>query len=331
MKKRIRGIMAHNVGTQLSHAKRLLLAGTGIAALVFPFLLGLLNAPQSKAQSQPKPSFDAAELPKFDVASVKPSTAMSQLAEERETGWGDATHRVNLISIPLKFVMTRVFSLKDYQVFGPDWLAADRFDIQAVMPANAPKEQIPLMFQNLLAERFGLRYHWDTVTMSGYALTVTEGGAKLNETPPGIGEVRPFKITDKGGEKQATSGGSKGSYGVFNLSAANGALRWDFPSITMDNLALFLGNILGSTPIVNETGLTKSYQIAVEAPTRDLPGMQPSARGDSAESADRTAASEPAGVSLRDSLKRLGLKLDRRSLPVERLVIDSIERTPTPN
>jgi bla regulator protein blaR1 len=331
MKKRIHAIMTCHIGHKLSFAKKLFLAGTGIAALVFPLLVGLLNAPQSKAQSQLKPSFDSVELPRFDVASVKPSTAMSQSAEERDAGWGDATHRVNLISIPLKFVMTRVFGLKDYQVLGPDWLAADRFDIQAVVPANAPKEQIPLMFQNLLAERFKLRCHWDTVMMSGYALTVAEGGAKLNEMPLESGEIRPLKITDRGGEKQTVSGGSRGAYGIYNLTAANGALRWDFPSITMDNLALFLGNILGSTPTVNETGLTKSYQIAVEVPTGDLPGMPPSARGDSADSADNPAASEPAGISLRDSLKRLGLKLARRKLPVERLVIDSIERAPTPN
>jgi uncharacterized protein (TIGR03435 family) len=331
MKKRIQAIMTQHIGGNLSFLKKLLLTGIALAAISIPLAIGFLNAPQSKAQSQLKPSFDAAKLPKFDVASVKPSTAMSQSTEERDTGWGDVTHRVNLISIPLKFVMTRVFGLKDYQVLGPDWLASDRFDIQAVVPANAPKEQIPLMFQNLLAERFKLRCHRDTVTMSGYALTVAEGGAKLNETPPGSGEVRPFKIMDRGGEKQATSGGSRGGYGIFNLTAVNGALRWDFLSITMDNLALFLGNILGSTPTVNETGLTKSYQLAVEVPTRDLPGLPTSARSDSADSADRPAASEPAGVSLRDSLKRLGLKLDRRKLPVERLVIDSVERTPAPN
>jgi uncharacterized protein (TIGR03435 family) len=272
-----------------------------------------------------------AALPRFEVASVKPSVAMGQAAEERDAGWGDVTHRVNLISIPLKFVMLRVFDIRDYELSGPDWLGTERFDIQAIVPAGAPNEQVPLMFQNLLAERFKLKYHRDKMTAPGYALTVAEGGATLTETEPGSGEVRPFKMTDRGGEKEKISGGMKGPYGVYNLTSGNGVLRYEFASITMKNLASLLSSVLGSVPMVDETGLTKSYQLPLDVAFSEMSGMSNRTGAVAPDSAGQATASEPAGTSLRGSLKKLGLKLVRRNLTVERLVVDTIERTPTPN
>ena len=43
------------------------------------------------------------------------------------------------------------------------------------------------------------------------------------------------------------------------------------------------------------------------------------------------AASDPGGSSIFDSVQKLGLKLEPRKVPVEMIVIDKIEKTPTKN
>jgi uncharacterized protein (TIGR03435 family) len=43
------------------------------------------------------------------------------------------------------------------------------------------------------------------------------------------------------------------------------------------------------------------------------------------------AASEPGGSSIFDAVQKLGLKLEARKVPVEMIVIDKIEKTPTEN
>jgi uncharacterized protein (TIGR03435 family) len=50
-----------------------------------------------------------------------------------------------------------------------------------------------------------------------------------------------------------------------------------------------------------------------------------------ARAANGEAASDPAGVSLAGSLRKLGLKLESRKAPTEVLVIDKVEKVPTEN
>jgi hypothetical protein len=96
-----------------------------------------------------------APLPTFEVASVKSSSGTGgQTTAERARGWGDVTGRVNLEGVQLTDVLLRAYGLQPYQLSGPAWLDTDPFEILAVVPAGMPKQQIPLMFQALLEERF---------------------------------------------------------------------------------------------------------------------------------------------------------------------------------
>ena len=73
---------------------------------------------------------------------------------------------------------------------GPKWLATQRFDIEAKMsapaadqlhklPRNQRHPQLQSMFQQLLADRFHLKVHWETRELPVYALIVTKSGPKL--------------------------------------------------------------------------------------------------------------------------------------------------------
>src|SRR5690348_610778 len=54
-------------------------------------------------------------------------------------------------------LLIAAYEVKRYQIKGPDWLATERYDIIAKVPAGATKEQIPAMWQRLLQERFGMQ------------------------------------------------------------------------------------------------------------------------------------------------------------------------------
>ncbi len=70
------------------------------------------------------------------------------------------------------------------QVSGPAWLSDQSFDIEAKVPAGAPKEELNAMLQSLLEERFGLKVRRDTRTLQGFDLVVGKNGPKLKPAEP---------------------------------------------------------------------------------------------------------------------------------------------------
>src|SRR5215831_18028755 len=97
-------------------------------------------------------SFAQSNPPAFEVASIKPA-APQQMGRMMVRMGGDAG-RVDYANVSLKDVLARAYNLKRYQVSGPSWLDSERYDITAKVPDGVPKEQIPLMLQALLTDRF---------------------------------------------------------------------------------------------------------------------------------------------------------------------------------
>jgi uncharacterized protein (TIGR03435 family) len=66
---------------------------------------------------------------------------------------------------------------------GPDWIQRGdlRFDVEAVAenPASATRRQLLTMLQNLLVERFQIKFHQVTKLEPGFALIVAKNGPKL--------------------------------------------------------------------------------------------------------------------------------------------------------
>jgi uncharacterized protein (TIGR03435 family) len=58
----------------------------------------------------------------------------------------------------------------------PKWVDTDRIDIEAKAAGNPSKDQMRLMMQSLLAERFQLEVHYETQEMPVYALTLVKPG-----------------------------------------------------------------------------------------------------------------------------------------------------------
>ena len=101
-----------------------------------------------------------APAPAFDVASVK----ASQSGQPGAAGRGGGRIRRDNIQVSPGTVTMRGISLKaairwawhvsEFQVTGPDWLDSERFEIAGKAAGPATEEELRLMMQGLLQERF---------------------------------------------------------------------------------------------------------------------------------------------------------------------------------
>jgi uncharacterized protein (TIGR03435 family) len=261
--------------------------------------LALLIAAIARAQP--------AELPKFETASVKRT-------ECREIHNSLSPATVVLRGDPLKIVLTEAFQLKRYQIAGPAWLDEDCFEIVARPPEGAGIAQIPAMLQSLLAERFHLVAHMDERPAPAYALVVDKGGPKFKEAPP------PTMNYRRGGPASGL---------VFFRSAANA--QGFKGSLSMATVAKYLAGHL-DRPVFDLTGLSGTFDIDLTwAPDPAIDRLPPYVEA-TRQAGQPILAPDPPAATLFTALREsLGLRLEARNLPVQSLVIDRIDRTPTGN
>ena len=122
----------------------------------------------------------AADLPlptRFDVASVKPSRPEeNHAAHIRPDG-------IDFQNQSLAGYISLAYSLAGYQLRGPAWIATERFDIAAKAAAPVSDQQLRIILQALLAERFHLVMHRESKEVQGYSLVAAKGGLKVHPVP----------------------------------------------------------------------------------------------------------------------------------------------------
>ena len=311
--------------------------------LAVPLAIGLAGAPSLAAQDPPSGG------PKFEVASVKPSTWRPRAGDgvrARSGGGGGCPQslrmnggRVDFECATLPMLIAYAYRFSPDRLSGPDWMTgpgSPRFDVSAKLPDGAPKSQVPEMVRALLAERFGLAVHRGSATREILALVAAKGGAKLQATAPEEGqagepETPPEALGFFGGTQNRTVAVSgAGTYTLISgprmgtvreTEGPNRLVRWDAPSITPAGLADLLDKVAPvPAPVLDMTGLAGRYRVVLEVSLNDL-----SLAGDPAEG-------EAAAVrAFNDGLRKLGLQLERRKGPVETIVVDHVEKTPTGN
>jgi uncharacterized protein (TIGR03435 family) len=185
---------------------------------------------------------------------------------------------------------------------GPDWKTADSWDIEAKAadPSTVTERELYRMFQNLLVERFKLKFHRDSKEISGYELVVAKGGPKL--TPAKDRNAPPSNHRDP--------------------SLPPGLESINTQNRSMYGLALSLTSIVG--PVADKTQLPGTYDLVLTF-ARDFDMKQPM---DKKGGPLPGAVVQPgAGPSLFKALEQqLGLSLEPAKLKFEFLVIDSAEK-----
>jgi uncharacterized protein (TIGR03435 family) len=210
----------------------------------------------------------------------------------------------------LKAIISNAYGIRQDLISGaPGWTESTQYDIEAKegesvaaalqkLSNEQRADQIRLMLQALLADRFHLKVNHVVKELPVYELVIAKGGFKLKEADP----------------NNAYAGGIKGPDGVSGV-LLTGAGRLTAQAIQMSMLVTNLSYQVDRT-VVDKTGLTGKYDFTLKwTPDQGLSTLPPGAESDSSGPSIFTAIQE-----------QLGLKLESTKGLVQTLVIDHVER-----
>jgi len=236
----------------------------------------------------------AAQQPAFEVASVKPSPPGGRgMSINRTTGG-----RITTENVPLRFLITFAFDVRDFQVTGgPGWIAADQWDISAKPDSGVPPGpdgnlKLRAMMRSLLADRFKLVVREEIREMPVYGLVVAKSGSKLQPSPEG----------------------SKG------CGIRGNGVELNFTKCALADVAQALSNQVGRT-VIDETGIKGDFDLKIQfAPEQNGAGKP-------ADGSEKPVAVESEGPSIFTAIQeKLGLRLESKKGPVKIIVIEQAER-----
>jgi uncharacterized protein (TIGR03435 family) len=188
---------------------------------------------------------------------------------------------------------------------GPSWLEVDRFDVRARVPAGTTPVTVRPMLQALLAERFALVVHKDTKPVQAWALTATKHPQLKQSDGSGASGCHQNSPSGRGEEPAAPTQ-------LLDIACHN---------ITMADFTAHMGdmngawNYIGDNLVTDQTGLEGAWDFDLKYSRRN----------------GRITTAGVEITTLFDAIDKIGLKLDPAAVPMPVIVVDSVNRTPTPN
>jgi uncharacterized protein (TIGR03435 family) len=277
------------------------------------------------------------QLPGFDVASIKPHKDEGMTMQ---VGVWIKPDGVSVSGVPLSMLIREAFGVSEDRVLSePAWAKSSRYDIEAkVGPEDVAKlktlspQQRWEMLLPVFEDRFGLKFHRETVDLQAYTLVVAKGGEKMTAAKP----AQPGEDTLQPPAKADGAGGSARQPRMMMHGSAQG-MTMECHAASMGDLAHMISEQLGGT-VVDKTELTGNYDFTLswmpdEGSGPTMVGSAPMTMRLPAGGTppDGGTPQEGSGPSLFTALQeQLGLKLETRKTPVEVFVIDSLEQ-PSPN
>jgi uncharacterized protein (TIGR03435 family) len=254
-----------------------------------------------------------AAVPSFEVATIKPEdpSALPNLPRGNlpdEIRFRDRADQIDYRGVTLHMLLRRAYSLTPSQISGPNWLDDERYDVVAKFPAGATANDVPVMLQQLLIERFHIVLHREQKTLKIYEVTVAKGGSKLKPAQPESAGLDTRTREDRMAEVKKALDAQ-----VQRMKSKIEAGEWAGNSrSSTGTLTEFLKQMSSSfdRPLKNKTDLAERYAFQIEW------SQDPSRGGPSI-----FAAFE----------EQLGLKVQPANEEMEYLVIDSASRTPDAN
>jgi len=255
----------------------------------------------------------------FEVASVKSNQSDAVATSRFPLGSGDGFAPGALFSAtnqPLIVYLRFAYKLGQSDLLSlPGWIYEERFDIESRAPGSPTKDEMRLMMQSLMAERFKLRTHTERRTQAVFDLML----AKAGTTGPQL-QRHPDEGSCTTASRLQLPPIPCGSVGPAPASMP-GRGRIVANGLTMTRLASFLKNPFTGVdrPVVDRTGLTGAFDLSVEWSLAPDPAPSPNSQVEDSRPTFLEALRE-----------QLGLTLKSTKGPVDLLVIDHIER-PTPD
>jgi uncharacterized protein (TIGR03435 family) len=255
---------------------------------------------------------------RFEVVSVKPAGPKRDGPSVYKTG----PERIIFERQSLLRLINIAYRMNFDQISGPAWLGKEFYEVNAKISVGSGKEQVQLMWQNLLADRFGLKVHFTTREVPAYELTVAKNGPKLRKSVEG----QPHR---ESGFPEPPPGGRRGI-----SMAPPRTIRQTFRGYSTTELCQLLAWIVAPEEqgwsgyfsvgrVVNKTGLDGSYDFTLEFAGRLQSGAFPPPLPD--------GETDTASFLFEALQQQLGLKLDEKKLNVPALVVDSANKVPAEN
>ena len=303
---------------------------------VFVALTVALTAAGAVMFAQTPPAAPTAPLT-FDVASIKPSNPNPTGPLGATPSILPALGRLTAQNVTLRMLVMTAYDKQPFQmVGGPSWQNSNKFDITArTADANAKLDQMRVMLQGLLADRFTLKAHIETREVPIYALIVARDNGRLGpkmkastDTCPDFKEQQQkmLEALAKGGISSLQSMlGKPGENKPCSLTqipptAENPAIGFQARGQSLDLLVTLLTQLSGR-PVVNKTGLTGPYDFELSISLQSLAALYQELGVPV-----QLPAGLPEGPALMTTVQEdLGLKLDSQRGPGEVLIIDSAE------
>jgi uncharacterized protein (TIGR03435 family) len=232
-------------------------------------LAAFLAAPQASAQANTAP-----ESLRFEVASIKVATSgfngvrggcrgidSVYGAEEQARGGIPPLGRCVITDARLSHLIGIAYGVSMQALdTAEDWIQRGdlRFDVQAKAenPASATRQQLLTMLQNLLVERFQLKFHTVTKEEPGFALVVAKNGPKLR--------------TSTSEEEKLTFIGPNGEEVPKPVSHAIRVNARKCSMSALKDVVAFAGNL---GPGVDKTGLAGVYDFTLSWNDEDGPSL----------------------------------------------------------
>ena len=243
----------------------------------------------------------------FDIASVKANRSGSE-----EWRFDTPPGRVVGTNVSLQDLVRYAYSIfgadSDGRILGPEWIRTTRFDIDGRTRPDTSRAAAMSMLRQLLAERFGMKEHYETRQRSAYALVLARSDKQLGP------QLKPNAIDCAAYLAAAQADRARGVSHVDPNQPTCGQ-RFEAghvvaSGLTMADLATSLSGL--GRPVIDETGLgTQRFDFELRwTPVTVSAG-----------------ASTPGGPSIFTALEdQLGVKLVPKNLPMDVLVIDHVQQ-----
>jgi uncharacterized protein (TIGR03435 family) len=199
----------------------------------------------------------------------------------------------------------------------PDWARSDHFDIEARVEGEPTKDQMRLMMQSLLEDRFKMKVHHESPLVPTFGLVLAKPGdigprlMRHPEDDPTCSKT-PLPQSIPGGYPAACGAGASMPASMPGLTAIGGR------KVTMEMFAIGLTNLSNNVgrPVIDQTSLSGTFDYTLEwMPEPDGP-MLP----------DVKSQPDVGGPTFAEALrKQLGLKLLPEKMPIDVIVLDKVE------
>jgi uncharacterized protein (TIGR03435 family) len=308
------------VPPRLRISRRRSVQAAGFALVTACFIFGFTNLVSTRAQSPAAERQTATGgNATFDVASIKPNHSGGRPQGLRVQPGG----RLTAVNVPVRLLIAPAYRLTPTQIRlisgAPDWIDSQHFDLDARAEGNFSEDQLVLMEQALLADRFKLKAHFETRQLPVYALVLAKAGKTGPQLVPHKDDTNCVQDPEGGGEPIRTGSVIPrppcGGIRLLKVGPRMGVGA----SCTMETFARILSGLAGRA-VEDHTGLSGEFDMALEY-TPDIAGPGPQG------SIDGTPPNSSDAPSIFTALQeQLGLKLESRTGPVDVLVIDHIEQ-----